>query len=125
MVNIDVDDNWDSIFMRMNMEPTFFTWWDGEEDDTIIIETFFYDVDEMIWREKEKRGVDELMKCFKTEIKDVDVQDVCPICLDDMDVNNAVESPCNHIFCRLCIEEWLKKSELCPVCKYCFNYIID
>ena len=25
--------------------------------------------------------------------------------------------PCNHIYCEKCLEPWLKKSVMCPMCK--------
>lgn len=31
---------------------------------------------------------------------------------------NAVATPCNHIFCRRCISEYLKSRNKCPCCQY-------
>ena len=41
---------------------------------------------------------------------------MCPICLLD----NIVESyilKCEHIFCKKCIDEWMKISNICPLCR--------
>ena len=40
----------------------------------------------------------------------------CTICLDQI-TNPATLKPCEHQFCKDCIEKWLKKSSACPDCK--------
>ncbi|XP_071792845.1 uncharacterized protein [Asterias amurensis] len=39
----------------------------------------------------------------------------CPICLSDIIDEKALK--CSHRFCRLCIDESLKQSHLCPLCR--------
>lgn len=39
----------------------------------------------------------------------------CSICLAALD--NPVALPCNHMFCRACIEEWLDRERNCPNCR--------
>lgn len=47
----------------------------------------------------------------------------CPICLGR--VGLAVRpSKCRHIFCRLCLEKWMKSSDKCPYCRVQFKRII-
>ncbi|EAX97902.1 hypothetical protein TVAG_059670 [Trichomonas vaginalis G3] len=38
----------------------------------------------------------------------------CPICMEEL--HDPVATPCGHVFCRRCIEEWLIRSECCPNC---------
>jgi len=40
----------------------------------------------------------------------------CPICFDNP-VNNPITLNCTHIFCEVCISEWLDKEKSCPVCR--------
>lgn len=39
----------------------------------------------------------------------------CPICYESP--KQGVTLPCSHIFCELCIVEWLDKERTCPVCR--------
>ena len=46
-------------------------------------------------------------------------EDKCPICLQKYKGADIIkEFPCKHIFHKNCIFKWLKKSNLCPLCKY-------
>lgn len=40
---------------------------------------------------------------------------ICCICQGVL--NGPVESPCRHVYCRLCIERWLDNNENCPTCR--------
>lgn len=43
----------------------------------------------------------------------------CSICLSDLEAGKtALRLPCNHCFHVDCIEDWLKKSNECPVCRF-------
>ena len=43
----------------------------------------------------------------------------CPICLLKYKGPDIIkEFPCNHIYHKNCILKWLKKSNICPLCKY-------
>ncbi|KAI3800738.1 hypothetical protein L1987_28832 [Smallanthus sonchifolius] len=39
----------------------------------------------------------------------------CPICLSLL--KSAVSLTCNHIFCNVCIDKYMKSDSTCPVCK--------
>ena len=39
----------------------------------------------------------------------------CPICLGI--VVKATQSPCGHTFCQICIHQYLRKPNSCPVCR--------
>lgn len=42
----------------------------------------------------------------------------CMICLNDYEIGDLVKTlPCFHMFHPQCINEWLGRSELCPLCK--------
>ena len=46
-------------------------------------------------------------------------EDKCAICLQKYKgVDIIKEFPCKHIFHKNCIFKWLKKSNVCPLCKY-------
>lgn len=47
---------------------------------------------------------------------------ICPICLDtESDDDNKIEPyndlPCQHVFHNKCIEPWISKNGLCPICR--------
>ena len=46
----------------------------------------------------------------------IDVELVCIICTDPF-VNPCTLWMCGHTFCRVCIEETLKNSRVCPLCR--------
>lgn len=48
------------------------------------------------------------------------LEDVCPICLDDMDAGSARETPCGHVFHFTCLLRSLEVTRMCPLCKYDF-----
>ena len=39
----------------------------------------------------------------------------CYICLEN--INNPLFFICGHSFCKICINEWLKRSNTCPTCR--------
>mmetsp|Transcript_43598 Transcript_43598/g.79428 ORF Transcript_43598/g.79428 Transcript_43598/m.79428 type:complete len:215 (-) Transcript_43598:94-738(-) len=42
----------------------------------------------------------------------------CPVCMDFFeDPVFCGGRPCQHVFCRLCVEQALEKSEQCPTCR--------
>ena len=48
----------------------------------------------------------------------------CPICLEELNINEIQKLECGHIFHKLCINEWGKKKPICPLCrKYFFSDI--
>ncbi|KAG6538141.1 E3 ubiquitin-protein ligase Iruka-like [Zingiber officinale] len=43
----------------------------------------------------------------------------CPICLDDFDeMSQVLAMPCGHPFHEVCLMEWLKRSNSCPLCRF-------
>ena len=46
-------------------------------------------------------------------------EEKCPICLQKYKGTDIIkEFPCKHIFHKNCILKWLRKSNVCPLCKY-------
>lgn len=43
----------------------------------------------------------------------------CAICLEKYEINDIVCTlpKCDHVFHRLCCEQWLSKKAICPVCR--------
>ena len=50
---------------------------------------------------------------------DPDPELLCCVCQGVLE--NAVVSPCEHVFCSMCVKEWLKKSATCPNCRQQMN----
>ncbi|KAK6920095.1 Zinc finger, RING-type [Dillenia turbinata] len=60
---------------------------------------------------------DELSKSLDPNIKAMDEEDVCPICLEEYDLENPeIVTKCEHHFHLSCILEWMERSGACPVC---------
>lgn len=59
------------------------------------------------------------------KLKDSSSECVCPICLDDIDVNNIVITKCGHKFCWDCLYEThkIRKDTIikCPTCNLCMK----
>jgi len=43
----------------------------------------------------------------------------CCVCLEDQEMGGiATKLPCGHIFHRECLEDWLKRTCTCPICRF-------
>ena len=50
----------------------------------------------------------------------------CPICLNEMEVGTEVRSlPCNHLYHKDCVDEWLRVNASCPTCRFKIQPIED
>ncbi|CAD6263102.1 unnamed protein product [Miscanthus lutarioriparius] len=50
------------------------------------------------------------------------IEDPCSVCLENPSVGDTIRHlPCFHKFHKECIDEWLKRKKLCPVCKFGIN----
>jgi len=57
-------------------------------------------------------------KIKKKNISSLIGEESCPICFEPIkDVDNLIETDCNHIFCESCIRLWLEEHKLCPYCR--------
>ena len=41
----------------------------------------------------------------------------CPICNDDLKLENCVNTECGHSFCNTCFWKWTKEHNTCPLCR--------
>jgi hypothetical protein len=48
-------------------------------------------------------------------LNEINDNKTCSICQDTTQTH--VITPCNHDFCKECINNWLKQSSLCPMCR--------
>uniref|UniRef100_A0A804RKG5 RING-type domain-containing protein n=1 Tax=Zea mays TaxID=4577 RepID=A0A804RKG5_MAIZE len=50
------------------------------------------------------------------------IEDPCSVCLENPSVGDTIRHlPCFHKFHKECIDEWLRRKKLCPVCKFGIN----
>lgn len=50
----------------------------------------------------------------------------CAVCLDEYVVGDLLKQlDCGHHFHKACIDPWLKKSRICPLCKQTFNQAVN
>lgn len=55
----------------------------------------------------------------RLEIVEVEGSGNCSICLEELPMGLQVtRMPCSHVFHSDCIVEWLKRSGLCPLCRF-------
>ncbi|CAM9569542.1 unnamed protein product, partial [Ectocarpus fasciculatus] len=47
----------------------------------------------------------------------------CPICLG-LVVDSAMIESCRHLYCKVCLFEWLKASDRCPLCKVTVSRVL-
>eukprot|EP00128_Syssomonas_multiformis_P004447 Colp12_sorted_trinity150504_noHs@33892 len=56
---------------------------------------------------------------FIVEEKHVAEKVECQICLEPLKLNDSCkEMPCRHVFHDLCLLDWLKKRNSCPLCRH-------
>ena len=65
-----------------------------------------------------KRPIRRLVKGKKIYIDSP--KDTCSICLDLIKIKTSLNG-CKHEFCKDCIEDWSKMTNLCPLCKEEFS----
>jgi hypothetical protein len=41
----------------------------------------------------------------------------CPICLGVVRIGESTRTECQHLFCKNCLETWLKGNTTCPICR--------
>lgn len=66
-------------------------------------------------------AIDSSIKSLERKIIEDDYDDLgsCTVCLDKFSKGSeAVTMPCSHMFHSNCIEQWLRTSHYCPVCRF-------
>ena len=47
----------------------------------------------------------------------MDTSENCTICLKDINLNDAVLTPCNHRYHSACFFKWIHGAKTCPICR--------
>lgn len=43
----------------------------------------------------------------------------CSVCFDDsVPEKRAIRTACGHVFCKKCLNRWLRKNHTCPLCRF-------
>ena len=59
---------------------------------------------------------------FEFDVPNLDKQESCVICFEPLDKQVISQiTPCNHFFCKACIEKWFKRAQTCPTCRGAHN----
>lgn len=55
---------------------------------------------------------------LETGLRSTVINSSCAVCLEDFNAKEKIKIlPCHHGFHGECIDEWLERSDLCPICK--------
>ena len=101
---------------------------DIEEQDELNSVNDEFDGDELDDDEVDNGIDDNIIETFPvSKIKDIskltEDKKKCCICLENFKINDeTINLPCIHIFHSKCIKTWMKRQDICPICK---NKIID
>jgi len=98
---------------------------DEEFDDNMLDDYYYHHVtnnDFSTYNKKRKK----LLKSqslrnyhiIKLEDNDLELQDECPICLEDLKVKESIYLiPCCHYYHKKCLKEWVSNENICPSCR--------
>ena len=104
-------------FNNINVENNYDNDLDDEDDDMEGGE----EDEEDLFLKKRNQFILELDEFQFKHLKKYSAlkEDKCAICLLKYKGADIIkEFPCKHIFHKNCIFKWLKKSNVCPLCKY-------
>ena len=54
----------------------------------------------------------------KADETDGKIDEECSICYEAIKSEDSVKLKCKHVFHKECMEQWVKKSGTCPLCRY-------
>lgn len=82
-----------------------------------LIEPCIIDIDSLTAAISIIKDIGDMFGCDSLDYLPADSfdRDVCSICLDNKD--KAIVLDCNHKFHKKCIAEWIKRKDVCPICK--------
>ena len=99
-----------SLMVQPVMEPTLHDYYDDivmEEDDDYEASRARHTSEESI------QGLEEV------RVEGLYLTEACPVCLEGLSMGlEAMRMPCLHVYHECCIVEWLRKCNLCPLCRY-------
>ena len=52
-------------------------------------------------------------------------ENLCPICLNNLDSVEYIKTPCGHVYHLFCLEQWVREKSECPTCRYKLLQIED
>lgn len=86
---------------------------DGEEED-LSYEYLSALCDQIGYHKVGCSNVDDVAPIVQAETESTR----CAICLEDLDGTVPVRQihVCQHLFCKDCLESWLKENKTCPIC---------
>lgn len=89
---------------------------DGSIESTTTIEPIPLHVDADILSESK---VEEKQEEEKEEKKEEEKEETpsCAVCYTSLNVENIVNTTCNHKYCKKCFFRWMKTSPSCPLCR--------
>jgi hypothetical protein len=54
---------------------------------------------------------------YTEQLRDQGAESSCAVCLSDFELDDMLRRlPCNHCFHRACIDKWLRRNKVCPLC---------
>nr|XP_023923848.1 E3 ubiquitin-protein ligase RZF1-like [Quercus suber]POE96363.1 e3 ubiquitin-protein ligase [Quercus suber] len=99
-----------SLMVQPVTEPTLNDYYDDivmEEDDDYEASRARHTSEESI------QGLEEV------RVEGLYMKEACPMCLEGLSMGlEAMRMPCLHVYHEGCIVEWLRKCNLCPLCRY-------
>ena len=99
-----------SLMVQPVLEPTLHDYYDDiviEEDDDYEASRARHTSEESI------QGLEEV------RVEGLYLKEACPVCLEGLSMGlEAMRMPCLHVYHEGCIVEWLRKCNLCPLCRY-------
>lgn len=45
----------------------------------------------------------------------------CSICLESLQKTLRIVTKCDHTFHKICLEDWMKENNTCPLCRVLLN----
>ena len=91
-----------------------------------IIETFKKLMNVM----KKHNNWKRIMNALKTKLpdataQDLQIEDTCIICRNQMDTTTGKKLPCGHCLHLECLERWVAEHDKCPMCQADLTHLID
>jgi hypothetical protein len=107
------DDEWDGV-VPSNVVPQIVRVACGDSATRGFTFRFVMEVDRQFIHDEQAL----LMACKERDLGGSDRPDNCPICLEGLEGEPAVQPPrCPHAFHRRCIFRWFCQATTCPICR--------
>jgi hypothetical protein len=68
--------------------------------------------------ESEEESDEEIEETYENlEEKYSEDANTCSICYEELNIDNIVNTMCNHLYCKTCFFKWLNQGYNCPMCR--------